>query len=609
MAKKVFLLIILFCISNFGFAQEKSPLKNAKVDPRMELLSIVFRLADAQEFKSEAFQSYVNDIDAHFSKHKNHELIHFIKEIRNEQGIGYDAVAKMAIHLSYPDLQPIIAFSEKIPEERWGTNLDNTAHFVTLLQKFHQESNFQDFYNQHQNLYKTAEDRFNQNILNEIDLEWYPAFYGKVPNEDFTIVLGMGFTGNFGVKLQVPNQKQVVYSILGTWDIDKQQNPIYTTENGYIETIIHEFNHSFVNYLQDNIQQDLKPYADQIYNLVQKDLITQAYGESITALNEGLVRAAVIEYLSSSKNANSKLKNEQIFFEVFDRKFYWVPDLVAALETYQNNRDIYPTLASYIPQIVQVYKAVAENPLKTFQQNTADVFTLPINTNSNSPKIVDFLPNNNAQNIPTDTKEIVLSFDKEMLYNFNIDHPPYPYSPLPLDSVKLSPDNRQMHLLLSRNLNENTAYGLVFKAYFKSVDSLYLDKNYLYTISTTSKPKINSTTTKNKKHFVFNFSTSENRILTDWNGMPKISLHNYLKNNKIESVKLVGDFNNWEQESDVYSLQKINESDYQISLSKKVFQDKPNFTYLINNEYLLVPNYMDQNVDHKPSLHYFKVEE
>lgn len=444
--------------------------------------------------------------------------------------------------------------------------------------------------------------------MNEIDLDWYPKFYGLTPNEEFTIVLGMGFTANFGIKLQVPNQEDIVYSILGTWDIDEEQNPVYTAENGYIETIIHEFNHSFVNYLQDNIKQDLEPYGDKIYNLVQKDLQSQAYGEWLTALNEGLVRAAVVEYLSCSKGESRKLKNEQIFYEVFDCKFYWVPNLVAALEVYRQNRDKYPTLASYLPEIVEVYKVVSENPIETFQQNIDYALALPINTDSNSPKIVDFFPKNKEQNISTDTKEIVLIFDKEMLHKYNVDHPPFPYTPLPIDSIKLSPNKREMRLILKSKLNENTEYGLVFKPYFRSVDSLYLDKNYLYTFSTPSKPKVNSTVFENKEDLSFIFSILESRILTDRYGVPKIYLQKYLKDTEIKSIKLIGDFNDWEDESEEYQLIKVNDNEYRISISKEHFKNKPNFTYLINNEYFLLPNYMDENVDYQPSHHYFKVE-
>lgn len=607
MKKKFLILTAFFCIANYGFAQGNKPLENAKVDPRVELLSIAFRLADAEEFKSTYFESYVEDINTYFAGYKNHELINFIKKIRNKQGIGYDAVANMAVHLSYPELKPIIPFTKNIPERRWGADLKNTERFVALLQKFHKESGFQKFYDEHKNLYKIAEDRFNKNVLTEIDLNWYAQFYGKVPNEKFTILLGMGFTGNFGVKLQIPNQKETVYSILGSWDFDKDGLPVYTTENGYTETVVHEFNHSFVNYLQDRMEKTLAPYGGKIYSIVKNELREQAYASWLTALNEGLVRAAVVEYFTTSQKANSQQKNEQLFYETYNRKFYWIPDLVAALELYQKNRGKYPTLESFMPEIVAVYKSVSQNPIEKYQRNMDYVFTLPVNDNPNSPKIIDFSPKNGAQNIASDTKEIVLYFDKEMLYNYNINQPPYPYSYPPIDSIKLSEDKKEMHLLLKKKLNENTSYGLALGVNFKSVDSLPLDKSYLYTFSTTAKPKNNTTVSKHGKYYKFTFSAIENRLLTDLDGTPKIYLQTYLKQNQIKSIKLVGDFNDWETEKNKYTFAKVKEDKYEISLSEKQFRNKPNFTFLINEEFLLQPNYRDENVDYQPNYKYFSI--
>ena len=84
MAKKILFLIILFCISNNGFTQQSKPLENAKVDPRVELLSIAFRLADAEEFKGEDFKNYVNDINTYFAPHWLFPSIHlpFCTQIR-----------------------------------------------------------------------------------------------------------------------------------------------------------------------------------------------------------------------------------------------------------------------------------------------------------------------------------------------------------------------------------------------------------------------------------------------------------------------------------------------------------------------------------------------
>ena len=78
------ILIILFITYSFQAcvqAQEQVLLEKPTVDRRVELLSIVFRLAEKQEYSNNRFKVYTDRIDQYFEKHKNHELIQFTKSI------------------------------------------------------------------------------------------------------------------------------------------------------------------------------------------------------------------------------------------------------------------------------------------------------------------------------------------------------------------------------------------------------------------------------------------------------------------------------------------------------------------------------------------------
>src|SRR4051812_30984575 len=93
---------------------------NPTVDKRVELLSIVFRLAGNQEYNSDFFKKYVGDINNHFAPYSKHPLILFARELAQEKSIGFDAVMAMAIHLQQPPLlEPIVSFHDRLPEQRW----------------------------------------------------------------------------------------------------------------------------------------------------------------------------------------------------------------------------------------------------------------------------------------------------------------------------------------------------------------------------------------------------------------------------------------------------------------------------------------------------------
>lgn len=77
-----FIFLVFFFVTSISFSQKNFYLTPPKVDERVELLSIVFRLADCNEYSSKRFKLYTDKIDTHFSAYKNHELIQFIQQIR-----------------------------------------------------------------------------------------------------------------------------------------------------------------------------------------------------------------------------------------------------------------------------------------------------------------------------------------------------------------------------------------------------------------------------------------------------------------------------------------------------------------------------------------------
>jgi hypothetical protein len=68
-------------------------------DPRIELLSIVFRLADAEEYRACAFPRHEDAIETWFARHRDHRAIQLAREVRDKAGIGFDALPSLAIHL------------------------------------------------------------------------------------------------------------------------------------------------------------------------------------------------------------------------------------------------------------------------------------------------------------------------------------------------------------------------------------------------------------------------------------------------------------------------------------------------------------------------------
>ena len=80
------------------------------VDPRIELFSIIFRVAGNPEYRRGILSAYVDDADRHFEPFRNYSAILLAQKLRSAHGIDYDAPMSLANHLtSVPELE------ERIP--------------------------------------------------------------------------------------------------------------------------------------------------------------------------------------------------------------------------------------------------------------------------------------------------------------------------------------------------------------------------------------------------------------------------------------------------------------------------------------------------------------
>lgn len=352
------MVFILVAFTLQGFCQERSFLEKPKVDQRVELLSIVFRLAEASEYSSTMFKLYVDRIDKHFGVFKNHELIDFAKSIRNTNGIGYDAVMSLAIHLD-ENLNLLTSVTDNSLEKRWTEK--NVSKFVSLLKKFYIDADFEKFYNDNADLYTEVSNRFLP-VYENINLKWYQSFYGREPKGKFIIVNGLGNgPGSYGPGIHYQNGSEDIYAIIGTWNVDSAGLPVFKMEN-YFSTLIHEFNHSFVNYLTEKNRELFRENGEKIFATLESEMRSQAYGNWETMVNEALVRAAVIKYMKdhnfSEQNINQSIQNE------VSRGFFWMKELVAELENYDKQRHLYQTLESYMPDLAESYNMYAETALE-----------------------------------------------------------------------------------------------------------------------------------------------------------------------------------------------------------------------------------------------------
>lgn len=355
----------LVCETLFGQTQatdnrgHTSLLLQPKVDKRIELVSIAFRIAGYPEYCFEENKTYVADIHNHFDQYAAHPLISFLKQIRDTSDIRFDAVMAMAVHLSPPpQLTPIVPFVQNIPDDRWESAHHYKDTFISLLQHFYNDTGFETFFSKEQELYHIAEQRY-RIVFDSMDAAWYRKFYGNGPASEFHTIIGFGNgRANYGLSVKHTGKAEDIYAIVGSWRIDSAGLPIYTTSNN-LPTLIHEFNHSFINHLNEQYRKDLQQAGQHIYKEVSAQMEDLGYPDWKIMLDEALVRAAVIKYIKA--HSNDAASADKALEKELKNGFTWMNELVSLLDQYEQNRKKYPTLQHFMPIVISFYNITATN--------------------------------------------------------------------------------------------------------------------------------------------------------------------------------------------------------------------------------------------------------
>ncbi len=368
-----------------------------KVDPRLELLSTVFRLAGNNEYNQPNSRSpYSEDVRKHFSNFKDHAAIAAARKLREEHGVSFNAVASLAMHVR--DWKTL---SLDGPKGEWMTRLDSrftkesASAFLKVVQQFRTESGFDEFFAAHSKLFATVESRMSDLLARKLHSEWFTEFFGSNAGASFTVHPGLLLGGcNYGEGVRLVDAPEEITPCIGCWEYDDDGVPIFPDD--VLSTIVHEFCHSYANPVIDAHFADLEKQGDSIFPSVATVMAQQAYATWKIVLYESLVRASVVRYLAKFEDAAAV---EKELAEQEQRGFTWVRDLSALLAQFEQQRAKYPNLGAFAPRIAEFY---------------ADLATKTSAAAAAAPHVESISPPNGDTAVPPTTTEIVIHFDREM---------------------------------------------------------------------------------------------------------------------------------------------------------------------------------------------------
>ncbi|HET9426093.1 MAG TPA: DUF4932 domain-containing protein [Gemmatimonadaceae bacterium] len=370
-----------------------------KVDSSAEILAIMFRVAGAPEYSMGRIQPYMRQVDSAFKPFADHPAIREIRRLRLANGVSFDAVMSMAAHLTDP-----LTFTERAPFDDPGSTLDgrwkgaDSRVFLRLARDFARDARVSDFLARQRPVYDSAAVRLQRMIDRRANMKWFSGFFGANAGGVFVaspLLANAG--GNFGPRFADGGTFEM-HAYLGIGTADSAGFP--TIPDGLLSTIVHEFNHSFVNRVVETRSAELRAPGERVYRTVAATMRSQAYGSAQTMLNESIVRASVIRYLLANEGQAAAERETRAQRAL---GFMWMPQLVTLLGEYEADRATYPSLEAFMPKVVEFYQALGSR----IDSETAAF-------EAARPAIVHISIPDSAKDVDPSTTTITVRFDQPM---------------------------------------------------------------------------------------------------------------------------------------------------------------------------------------------------
>ncbi len=339
--------------NNVAARQDRTKLK-VTIDPRVELMSVIFNLAGNPEYNKCKSKPYMGNLTEHFAGHRDHPAVKMAKKLRETRWVCYDAVMSMAVHIEDINSCGEIVPFEPRPETldgRW--RIDEAREFLGNCRDFVKETDFKAFLAKNQSQYDTAVARLQQLIDTKANLTWFDEFFGSRDDVDFNLVISiLNGPSSYGCRVKLDGRTKI-YSILGAWRIDwlGWGNPTFNPN--VVGTVVHEFGHSYCNPLVDKYMKDFSSFGEKYFPRVEKQMKSQAYASWQTMMRESLVRACEVRYAMAN---DGKERAERIANYHISRGFHWMKELSELLGRYEKQRDKYQTLDAFMPEIVELFQ-------------------------------------------------------------------------------------------------------------------------------------------------------------------------------------------------------------------------------------------------------------
>jgi hypothetical protein len=300
---------------------------SVRVDPRVELFSMLFRAAGAPSYVAPAHDTkYERAVAKKIEEIADHPAVAASRRLSQDHGIGYNAPVGLAVHLEWPSLEPRRPLDPFPPhlDDRWQ-RVDLPA-YLQQVRELVRDRDLERFFADHAAYFLGVETSVATFAHAHPFVPWFHGFFGDRDTEHILVQGLLTGVNNYGASIELPSGRIEAYQIVVVWDADDEGVPRPTEE--LLAYIVHESAHAHVNPRNRKAEATLQPGAEALFAQVARRMEAQAYGYWQVMVDESLVRAVTRLYLAE---AGATTALERARAQDDSQGFAWVEDLVGLL--------------------------------------------------------------------------------------------------------------------------------------------------------------------------------------------------------------------------------------------------------------------------------------
>lgn len=365
--RQIITVLFLMFYSGSLFSQTGNDLLLPRIDKRLEILCIAYKLTNNHPGPDSTNKKYNESIHNHFDRYKQHPFILHLKHLcdsfsRNEIDISSWELPSLAMHLGPPPFfKPLIFPGDTANIDGWDDRTLLTTEFISLLKKFYSDTEAEQFFKTQQAYFDRIEKRYSVSPK-PVNKKWLDNFFGIQGSEKYFPVLCLqGYGDGDYIRVNFSGNRRFTHTIFGCTEFDASGIPAACNNNWLQRGNLHEYIHTFVNQLVEENMALLERYASVMLadSTVWKKVSQAFYNNNRYYLYESIVRAVSIVYISRNTEINSDRETEIISQE--KAGFPWIRGLVTILDEYYQNQKAYTNFRSYMPVVIEYFRKYTED--------------------------------------------------------------------------------------------------------------------------------------------------------------------------------------------------------------------------------------------------------